>query len=185
MQTRAREIRKKLRLTLDDVAARMDPPTTIQTIGRLEKGERQMTLDWLYKFAKALDCTVNDLLGLGSIEVPNRGTLEPTGYLTPAAQEMIHLQISGRNPQAFTVECALSDLLPGDTVICDEVTDYADSLGRDCLVTTTDGQTVYGKLLAGSKPDHYTIISSSDVAQVLYDVTVKSVAKRTMLIRTF
>jgi DNA-binding XRE family transcriptional regulator len=47
MINRIRDIRKEKGLTLADVAARCDPPTTAQTIGRLETGMRNLSLVWM------------------------------------------------------------------------------------------------------------------------------------------
>ncbi|HKX36332.1 MAG TPA: helix-turn-helix transcriptional regulator, partial [Rhizorhapis sp.] len=44
MITCIREIRKAKGLTLEDVAQRCDPPTTAQTIGRLETGTRTVSV---------------------------------------------------------------------------------------------------------------------------------------------
>lgn len=44
MINRIRDIRKQKGLTLADVAERCSPPTTAQTIGRLETGMRQLSL---------------------------------------------------------------------------------------------------------------------------------------------
>ena len=54
MINRIRDIRKQKRMTLADVAARCDPPTTAQTIGRLETGMRNLSLDWMNRIAAAL-----------------------------------------------------------------------------------------------------------------------------------
>ena len=55
MQSRIRDVRRARRLTLEDVAARCQPPTTPQTIGRLEMGTRTLSLPWLNRIAAALD----------------------------------------------------------------------------------------------------------------------------------
>jgi len=47
MINRIRDIRREKGLTLADVAARCTPPTTAQTIGRLETGMRQLSLTWM------------------------------------------------------------------------------------------------------------------------------------------
>jgi hypothetical protein len=41
-------------MTLAEVAAACDPPTTAQTIGRLETGMRNLSLAWMNKIGKAL-----------------------------------------------------------------------------------------------------------------------------------
>lgn len=47
MTNRIRDIRKAKGLTLADLAAACEPPTTAQTIGRLETGMRQLSLGWI------------------------------------------------------------------------------------------------------------------------------------------
>ena len=54
MITCIREVRRAKGLTLHAVAARCDPPTTPQTIGRLETGTRTVSVGWLNRIAKAL-----------------------------------------------------------------------------------------------------------------------------------
>ena len=54
MINRIRDVRQQKRMTLADVAARCSPPTTAQTIGRLETGMRNLSLDWMNKIAAAL-----------------------------------------------------------------------------------------------------------------------------------
>ena len=51
---RIRDIRKQKNMTLAEVAAACDPPTTAQTIGRLETGMRNLSLGWMNKIGKAL-----------------------------------------------------------------------------------------------------------------------------------
>ena len=54
MINRIRDIRREKNLTLADVAARCSPPTTAQTIGRLETGMRNLSLVWMNRIAAAL-----------------------------------------------------------------------------------------------------------------------------------
>ena len=54
MITRIRDVRRARRMTLQDVADRCDPPTTPQTIGRLETGTRTVSVGWLNRIAAAL-----------------------------------------------------------------------------------------------------------------------------------
>src|SRR3954454_7438469 len=65
MITRIREVRRARSLTLDEVAQRCDPPTTAQTIGRLETGTRTVSVGWLNRIAKALEVEAEDLVGGG------------------------------------------------------------------------------------------------------------------------
>ena len=54
MINRIRDIRKQKGLTLAEVAASCRPPTTAQTIGRLETGMRNLSLVWMNRIAAAL-----------------------------------------------------------------------------------------------------------------------------------
>ncbi len=53
MINRIRDIRKDKGMTLADVAAHCSPPTTAQTIGRLETGMRQLSLTWMTRTARS------------------------------------------------------------------------------------------------------------------------------------
>ncbi|MEL0253381.1 MAG: helix-turn-helix transcriptional regulator, partial [Novosphingobium sp.] len=54
MINRIRDIRRQKGMTLADVAARCAPPTTAQTIGRLETGTRSLSLSWMNRIGSAL-----------------------------------------------------------------------------------------------------------------------------------
>ena len=54
MINRIRTIRKEKGMTLADLAAACSPPTTPQTVGRLETGMRTLSIDWLNRIAGAL-----------------------------------------------------------------------------------------------------------------------------------
>ena len=54
MMTRIREVRRARGMTLDDVARACTPPTTPQTVGRLETGMRTVSIGWLNRIAAAL-----------------------------------------------------------------------------------------------------------------------------------
>src|ERR1700712_1528352 len=64
MITAIREVRRAKALTLAEVAARCVPPTTAQTIGRLETGTRTVSVGWLNRIAAALGVTAADLVTL-------------------------------------------------------------------------------------------------------------------------
>ena len=71
MSNRIRDIRKAKGLTLADVAAACTPPTTAQTIGRLETGTRTLSLVWLNRIADALGVTIAFFFeGLAEGDVP-------------------------------------------------------------------------------------------------------------------
>lgn len=59
---RIRMMRSRRGLTLQQLAARIEPPASYQQIARLERDERRLTWDWLMKIARALDCVPMDLI---------------------------------------------------------------------------------------------------------------------------
>ena len=65
MITRIREVRRARGMTLDDVARACVPPTTPQTIGRLETGTRTVSIGWLNRIAQALGVDAQDLVERG------------------------------------------------------------------------------------------------------------------------
>ena len=76
MITAIREVRRAKGLTLEDVARRCAPPTTAQTIGRLETGTRTVSVGWLNRIAAALGVEAADLVTL-----PDRVDLPVTAIL--------------------------------------------------------------------------------------------------------
>src|SRR3954454_15840608 len=84
MITRIREVRRSRGMTLDDVARRCDPPTTPQTIGRLETGTRTVSVGWLNRIAKALGVEAQDLVEGGETsELKVAAILGPGGAVAP------------------------------------------------------------------------------------------------------
>lgn len=65
MKNRILEIRKERGMTLAQLAEKT--ASTAQQIGRLEKGERRLTTEWMEKIARALDVLPEDLM------TPNHG----------------------------------------------------------------------------------------------------------------
>lgn len=189
MKTRIRDVRQSKGLTLQKLADRIRPtPTTAQTIGRLETGSRKMTLDWLEKIAAALECTTADLIEFGGeAEIPFAGTLTRPGRLAPAGAETLRLSPPSKAPVAIKIATKIGEFDIGDTLICETSTlpDFRDCLGKDCLVTTENGDRLYGRLIQGSKPGLFTVIAAADEGGVLYDQRLTAAARRSMLIRYY
>ncbi len=90
MITRIREVRRARGMTLDDVARACVPPTTPQTIGRLETGTRTVSVGWLNRIAPALGVDASDL-----VDHPDRGELPvvailgANGAIAPRKQALV------------------------------------------------------------------------------------------------
>lgn len=61
IKNRIKEMRELRGYSMATLAARMNPPTTAPQIDKLEKGRVNLTLDWMYRLADALDCKLGDL----------------------------------------------------------------------------------------------------------------------------
>src|SRR3546814_18426393 len=85
MITAIREVRRAKGLTLDEVARACDPPTTAQTIGRLETGTRTVSVDWLNRIAAALGVGAADLVKLPErADLPDPGSRSAAGPPAPS-----------------------------------------------------------------------------------------------------
>lgn len=188
MRTRIRDVRRTKGLTLSELAARITPPTTAQTIGRLETGVRKVTLEWLQKIADALDCGVNELMVLGGdARVPILGTLAGDGVLTPASGESLLLASPGPDALAVKIAAPFADLQVGDTLICQPLPLAAldDGGSRDGLVELADGRWVYGRVAPGAGPGRYAVVAAAESGVAVLDTGITTFARRVLLIRRY
>ena len=153
MINRIRDVRKQKRMTLADVAARCAPPTTAQTIGRLETGMRNLSLDWMNKIAAALgvepellvrrdrDDSAKLIARLG--ESGPEALSRPMDALLPSA-------LSGEAPLlAMAVDVGAGDYRSGDQVWlrrC-ETGEFAKALNRDVLAPRSAGRFAFGRMI--------------------------------------
>ena len=73
MQNRIRELRKAKGLTLQTLADRVQASN--QHISHLETGRRRLTIDWIERLAKGLDCDPLALLGANAEEITEQELL--------------------------------------------------------------------------------------------------------------
>ena len=90
MITRIREVRRARGMTLDEVARACAPPTTPQTIGRLETGTRTVSVGWLNRIASALGVDAADLVDHPErAELPVVAVLGGNGAAAPKRQALV------------------------------------------------------------------------------------------------
>src|SRR6476661_2487630 len=150
MITRIREVRRARGMTLDDVARNCDPPTTPQTIGRLETGTRTVSVGWLNRIAKALAVEAQDLVDGGdSAELKVAATLGPSGAHAPKRTVIVVPPRIEEDQVAVTVAASVGDYRSGDEIWCDTLRpeDYARALNRDVLVPRPAGRFLFGRLI--------------------------------------
>lgn len=159
MGHKLREVRKKARLTLEQVAQRAG--TTNQMVGMLERGERKLTVEWMNRLAPALGCLPSDLLE----DAPPR-LIPVVGYVGAGAEifsiddhlpgaglEEIEPPHAGMHPDTVAVKVRGDSMVPvyreGDVVLYDRQVsghDLKQLVGKDCVVRLKDGRTFLKEL---------------------------------------
>lgn len=150
MITRIREVRRAKGLTLLDVAERCKPPTTAQTIGRLETGTRTVSVGWLNRIAAALEVTAGDLVQLpGGAELPVAALIGPDGAHAPTREAVAAPPAVEDGMIAVQVDAAIGEYRSGDTLWCRRVApdDFAQLLNRDVLVPRPAGRFIFGRCI--------------------------------------
>lgn len=150
MITRIRDVRKAKGLTLDEVAQKCDPPTTAQTIGRLETGTRTVSVKWLNRIAAALGVTAADLVDLPeSTVVPVVAIVSMDGAGAPTRPMTLVPPPVPAGAIGIRVDSAIGDYRPGDELWCEQLGPeaFGRALNRDVLVPRPAGRFIFGRLL--------------------------------------
>jgi transcriptional regulator with XRE-family HTH domain len=158
--TRIRDVRKAKGLTLEQVGALCDPPTTAQTIGRLETGTRTVSIKWLNRIAQALDVTTAELVALpGQADVPIAALLGPDGVRAPTRQLAFPAPVGSEGMVGVHVSASIGDYRSGDAIWCRRVAppEFSAALNRDLLVPRPAGRFLFGRLI-GREGDRLQIL---------------------------
>ena len=150
MITRIREVRRARGMTLDDVARRCDPPTTPQTVGRLETGTRTVSVGWLNRIAKALGVEAQDLVeGGDTSELKVAALLGPDGATAPRKTAIVIPPRVEDGQIAVLVVGSLGDYRAGDELWCDALQpdEFGRALNRDVLIPRPAGRFLFGRLI--------------------------------------
>lgn len=150
MMTRIREVRRARGMTLDDVARACNPPTTPQTIGRLETGMRTVSIGWLNRIAEALGVEAQELVhGGDGAELKVAAVLGPGGAVAPRRSAIVVPPRVDEGQIALTVAASVGDYRSGDEIWCEtlEPADYARAVNRDILVPRPAGRFIFGRLI--------------------------------------
>lgn len=182
MITRIREVRRAKGLTLDDVAKRCVPPTTAQTIGRLETGTRTVSVNWLNRIADALGVNAADL-----VDMPGKETIAVAAYLgadgayAPGRPSHFVPPLIDGDMVGLRIASSVGDYRAGDEVWCRRIGpgDFAGALNRDVLFPRPGGRFLFGRLI-GREGDKVQILPLNPGArqQILTDPPWAAVATR-------
>ena len=137
-------------MTLDDVAQKCEPPTTPQTIGRLETGTRTVSVGWLNRIANALGVDAEDLVqAREAAQIEVAAVLGPGGATAPRRAAIFVPPRGGSGQVGVIVSASIGDYRSGDEIWCDtlDASDYAQALNRDVLVPRPGGRFLFGRLI--------------------------------------
>ena len=182
MITRIREVRRAKGLTLAAVASRCMPPTTAQTIGRLETGTRTVSVGWLNRIAGALQVTAGDLVAIPDrADLPVAAVLGADGARAPARDSVVAPPLPEDGLVAVVVQSSVGDYRAGDAIWCRRLmsAEFGGALNRDVLVPRPAGRFLFGRLI-GREGDRLQILPLGGGArqQVVADPPWIAVADR-------
>lgn len=186
MITVIREVRRAKGLTLEEVGKRCVPPTTAQTIGRLETGTRTVSVGWLNRIADALGVAAADL-----VRLPDRADLPVAALLGHDGAHAPRHALTVAPPQpapelvAVRVDSGIGDYRSGDEIWCERLApaDFARAMNRDVLLPRPAGRFVFGRLIGREEGKlHLLPLGSGARQQVVADPPWLAYAVR--LVRT-
>jgi len=143
-------------MTLEDVAKACKPPTTAQTIGRLETGTRTVSVGWLNRIAAALRVDASDLVESGeSANMPVAALLSGSGAVATKRQAVVVAPRVQAGQVALRVTASSGDYRAGDEIWCDtlEPQQFSRALNRDVLVPRPAGRFLFGRLIGREASD--------------------------------
>ncbi len=156
MINRIREIRKARGLTLAELGEACDPPTTAQTIGRLETGMRNLSTKWIDRIGKALEVDPQVLVRSEEAKraqvVAQLGIGEPEALKAPR-EAILPTEIAASEDGAellvIEVSASIGEYRPGDMVWMKQVSpeDGSSAMNRDCLIPRPGGRFAFGRLI--------------------------------------
>jgi transcriptional regulator with XRE-family HTH domain len=144
-----RSVRRAKGLTLEEVGQRCNPPTTAQTIGRLETGTRTLSLGWMNRIAAALGVDAAELVQLPQdTQLTITALLGAEGAQAPTRVEQALTARPGEDMVAVRVISSIGDYRAGDEIWCRRIeSDWANALNRDLLVPRPAGRFFFARLL--------------------------------------
>lgn len=83
---RIKEIRESISMTQSELADKLD--LSVHTVSKYEQGQRKPKLDMIQKIAKALEVSVNELLGIDTAFSPTQGELLQTLIVNKSDERM-------------------------------------------------------------------------------------------------
>lgn len=153
MINRIRDIRREKGMTLADLAAACRPPTTPQTIGRLETGMRNLSIRWMDRIAAALGVDPETLVrseGNARAQVVARLTAAGAEPLAAERDALLPSELAGEAVRVvLTIDDSAGEYRAGDQLWLRQIAPESASraVNRDVLVPRRGGRFAFGRLI--------------------------------------
>ncbi|MGQ7828732.1 helix-turn-helix domain-containing protein [Altererythrobacter sp. Z27] len=153
MINRIRDIRKSKGITLAELAEACSPPTTPQTIGRLETGMRSLSLKWMERIAAALEVEPEMLVRSEEAPAPMVvASLRAGGpeALSKPREAILPSELGSEGAlTVLSVEESVGEFRPGDLIWLRQLAPDAagQAINRDVLVPRAGGRFAFGRLI--------------------------------------
>lgn len=153
MINRIRTIRKEKGWTLAELAEACEPPTTPQTVGRLETGMRNLSLKWMERIAAALEVDPELLVRSEQADHPqvvaNLAASGPEALDRPQDALLATDLDSEGTLVVMTVDYPHGEYRPGDQLWLRQLApeEAARAINRDVLVPKKAGRFAFGRLI--------------------------------------
>lgn len=147
-------------MTLADLAAACVPPTTAQTIGRLETGTRSLSLTWMKRIAAALGVEPASLMraenaapALIIAELAAHGPEPLTAKREAVLPSDLSADPAAPAPLVLAVTASVGEYRSGDLIWLQPFAPDHDhaaitrAINRDCLVPRPGGRFAFGRLI--------------------------------------
>jgi transcriptional regulator with XRE-family HTH domain len=154
---RIRDIRKQKNMTLAEVAAACEPPTTAQTIGRIETGMRNLSLGWMNRIAAALGVDPELLVKGEAADQPMvvaRLTESGADALPSPRDAILPVELGGPGQHGAPLVCLAVEAPQGEYRAGDQLwlrqlqpEDAPKLINRDVLVPRSGGRFAFGRLI--------------------------------------
>ena len=158
MINRIRQIRQQKGMTLAEVAAACAPPTTAQTIGRLETGMRNLSLVWMNRIGEALEVDPQSLVKGEHSQSPRiiaRLTESGADSLTKPRDAILPTELlDSGSLVCLAIETSQGEYRSGDQLWMRrfDPRDAAQMINRDVLAPRSGGRFAFGRLIDRQGP---------------------------------
>lgn len=153
MINRIRDIRREKGMTLADLAEACRPPTTAQTIGRLETGMRNLSIKWMDRIAGALGVDPELLVrseANAQAQVVAQLTAAGAEPLSSPRDALLPSQLGGDGIRVvLAIEDSAGEYRAGDQLWLRQIApeEAARAINRDVLVPRRGGRFAFGRLI--------------------------------------